>query len=172
MLFGKSIVLALATVIAACGSSPKAARTDAPAVGQSTAAKEMPAATKDSLPAAGIIRVPLDANGAEQLDKADFRTASTVKASDGQSVSAAFDNGATPSNVSELDKDTSTQSWGHWGGYSNYGYNSYYYGSYSNSYYYNYWRPSYNYYGYNYGYSNPSFYCYGNYNYYYYPRGY
>jgi hypothetical protein len=141
-------------------------------------------ARQAKLPLAGIIRVPIDQNGNERHDQADFRTVTGSKHfSEAQSVSEAFAGGTTPTHVvDELDSDSSTESWYGWGGSCGYGgYGGYGYGGYGsygygyggyNSYYYSAWRPSCNYYGYNYTYGNPSYYSYGDANYYYYPNSY
>lgn len=115
-----------------------------------------------SLPAAAIVRVPVDAKGQEDASKAELRVQQTgSKAETQEDVVAAFNNGSAVSDVkqsTELDGGVSTQAWC----YRNYGYG---YG-YGYSYY-----PSYYYYGnyYNYGYGK-SYYGYG-YKYYYYGQG-
>lgn len=176
--------------ITACGSLNQSSKDDATKTVKQTnvtAASAKVDVRQANLPLAGIIRVPVDLDGKELVNQADFRTISgTTQMTEAQAVSAAYDAGTTPANVKdELDNDSSSESWGSWGGscggygnygynnygYSNYGYSNYGYGGY-NSYYYSSWRPSCNYYGYSYNYSSPSYYNCGGYNYYYYPNSY
>ena len=114
-----------------------------------------PESALKSLPEAVIVRVPVDANGKELSNMSEMRlhSGAAVSKTDSDAVAGAFAKGSTPSLAkSELDKDSSTQSW-----WWNRGCNNWY------SY-----RPYYNYYGSSYYYTQPTYYGYGNYNYYYY----
>ncbi len=191
------VLCCLATLVACGGMNKDASNKDARKTGDGVNAasgEATPRAEKVGLPIAGIIRVPVDLDGKELVEQADFRTVVADRhATEATAVSAAFDGGKAPTSVKdELDSDSSTESWGSWGGsscggygnsygggygnsygnYGNYDYGNYSGYGYSNSYYYNSWRPSCNYYGSSYNYGSPSYYNCGGYNYYYYPNSY
>jgi len=139
-----------------------------------------------TIPAAAIVRVPVDADGNATGEPQMM----TIGQADGlenlDAVAAAFDNGQAPqkmiSGKDELNDDTSTQSWQAWnnyGNYNSYGKNTSYGNSYgSNSSYggrnwnHSYWYNSYKPvlyskgYGWNYGHYRPTYYSGRGYNYY------
>ena len=160
------IVVGVVLGSAACGSKANT----------NNQAAETSVANAAQIPSGAIIRVPVDANG-NPTGEPSMRTVSADKATvkDGASMSAAFEAGAAPESIvkskSELDGNTSTQSWCGWsyGGYG-YGYGGYGYGGYGVSY----WQTSYfpvlYYGGGNYGYGYGGFNNFGGYNYYSYWR--
>lgn len=122
-----------------------------------------------------MIRVPLNAQGAEDTNAAEMRVYTGQPVS-GAQLEAAWQTGVDASTQPVLNRDSSTSvgrdgyywgwnQWNNWGWQSAYYYNNYqpYYGYYGN--YYNYYRPTY----YNSYYSQP-YYGYYGYRYYYYNR--
>ena len=160
------ILVGLVVGATACGTKSNSSDTQPVAADLNAAA----------IPAAAIIRVPVDASG-NPIGEPSMRTVNADKASlaSPEALSAAFEAGAEPqkivANKSELDGDTSTQSWCGWGlGGFGYGYGSGYYGGYGAGY----WGGSYSPYlwsgGYGYGYGYGGFGGIGGYNYYSYNR--
>jgi hypothetical protein len=128
------------------------------------------------VPAAAIIRVPVDASG-NPTGEPSMRTVNADKASlsTPEALSAAFEAGAEPqkivANKSELDGDTSTQSWCGWGrGGLGYGYGYGYYGGYGAGYWGGSYSPTLWWGGASYGYGYGGFGGIGGYNYYSYNR--
>lgn len=76
------------------------------------------------IPAAAIVRVPVDANG-ETIGDPEMKTVAQgegLESADG--VASAFESGAAPQKMgaeSELDRDSSTQSWTQWDYYGQQG---------------------------------------------------
>jgi hypothetical protein len=111
-----------------------------------------------------LIKVPVNADGAENTDAAEMRLNVSTSVSDSTNLAAVFDTAVDVSaqpqvSDADLDRDSST-GWRHW---NNYGWRYNYYYSY---------RPAYYYYGnyYNYNYGYNYYYNYYGYNYYYYRR--
>lgn len=176
----------LVLALGACGTKKAAQNSDAPAPAP-TASNDKTAAAA-ALPQATIVRVAVDDKG-NVIGAPEMRTTNdTAALSSGQGLSQAFTAGQEPKIVAstdELDKNSSTQSWGGWNYYSPsyYGHNNYYNtygygyygcgsycGSYGSTYWYSY-RPVVYSCGSQYGYGYNSYYNYGGYNYYGYSRG-
>ena len=112
----RSSVIASLTILASCGGS----KSNDDQAKQYDEMDYALAAEYSSLPAAVIIRVPLDVSGNEVVDDASMRT---YRGSNLVSVEAdlasIFENGTSPDNlISDFnqlaDEGTSTQSWGDW----------------------------------------------------------
>lgn len=158
------------SAVPAAEPTAEAPKAEAPKAEPQTAAPtaEAPVApvattTNVTLPAAAVVRVPVDAEGKEDLTKAELRLQDQPQTVADAAIVDAFDNAATPESIAkedELDKTSSTQSW-FFGRYS-YGYNNRFNSCY---------QPSYYSYGQSYSYNSyPQTYGYGGYNYYYYSR--
>ena len=117
----KTATLSVATVAAlvvGCGTSKtEKAPADAPQAAPTSPEDAALAQEYAKLPEGGvIIRVPVDAEGRENVDAAEMRTLSAaVEVSDANAENV-FSTGSAPAAVaaSELDKDSSTQSWHDW----------------------------------------------------------
>jgi hypothetical protein len=120
----------LMLTVVACGSksgsSPAPSDTPAPAdtpAPVSDADKAKLDAEFAQLPNAAIVRVPVDANGNATGQPEMHAYSGTATLNDSSSAAAAFDAGKAPtklvSSASELDGDTSTQSWSGWQNWNN-----------------------------------------------------
>ena len=118
----KTATLSVATVAAlvvGCGTNnTDKAAPEAPQAAPTTSPQDAALAQEyASLPEGGvIIRVPVDAEGRENVDAAELRTLSAVVEVSDANAEAVFASGASPAALaaSELDKDSSTQSWHDW----------------------------------------------------------
>lgn len=123
---------ALALSLAACGTQSDKKTEQAQQAKPEVAAAP---ATNAEIPAAMVLRVPVDADG-KATGMPEMKVLKTGKVEDSaDSVVAAFANGDV-AKVGELDADSSTQSWSAYAGFSSsYGsnYNSSYGGGYGNS---------------------------------------
>jgi hypothetical protein len=163
------ILLVSLVILTSCGRNTS---TPTPVAPQS-AANQKPANIANAAegqPRYLLVRVPLDSSGKEMTDAAESRSVSDVGTmTSGSSAQAAFDLGKSVTVGDELDKTSSTESWGwynpwypgkllgrgSWWGRNPYlYYNNYYYGyNYGNSYNYGnqgcgYSRCGFNYYSY------------------------
>ena len=167
------IMTGLVFGLVACGSSKKGSNDPAPAPSAQPTTTGQPqtlsAADKASLdakfsqiPQAAIVRVPVDASGnANGVPEMHTYTGSEGLAS-GDSAAAAFNAGAAPQNMvasaSELDNNTSTQSWTKWNNYVPVNATGAYYGNTYGNTYGNSYAPTYgNSYTPTYGYGNTSY---------------
>lgn len=158
-----SVLSTLALV--GCGTHSKKNGEAVAPVQETEAAAPETAAPAVVLPAAALVRVPVGADGTEDLTKAELRLQDQPTTVAETEIAAAFDKAATIESLAkedELDKTSSTQSW--------------FFGRYSGGYYNNYrfnncFQPNYYAYGNSYAYNSyPQTYGYGGYNYYYYSR--
>jgi hypothetical protein len=191
MRFMNAIVAAGLTVgLTACGAGDKKKSNNEETAGNQVTAEEKQQldAEFSQIPGAAIVRVPVDANGETVGDPEMKTVAQSEGLESADSVASAFDSGAAPQKMgaeSELDRDSSTQSWSQWdyygqqgGGYGG-GYGRPGHGNncsisvgcgnaWGHNYWYNNYRPVL--YtqgrGWNYGYYRPSHYVTGGYRYY------
>jgi hypothetical protein len=148
-------VLLSALACSACSTQKKdqapAATSPAPKISDDQAK-----ADGAKLPSMAIIKVPVDENGKEILDKAEMRLVANDQQLTQENISSAFEAAQVPQNViNELDQTSSTESFCGWMGWG-LGFRGYYGGGYGWNW--GFYRPTYLNYGYNYGYNYGGYY--------------
>jgi hypothetical protein len=157
------LTLSLATLLAACGGSKQQQDQAAAPQQPENTATAIEAAKSAEVPEVVVVRLKLDANGeVDQSTQPEMRVGNGETVS-GESAANFFANAKSPemvSSESELDADSSTQSWIRWGA-----------GCFRRNYWHG-WRPRVCGYGYAYNYSGfYTSYSFGGYRYNCYGRG-